>query len=179
MKKIYLLLTATVLLLLSFTGISLAAAAVDPVDDSPVDVAKSIYQAFTGGHYAYAAAIALVVAVALTRKYLGARVPWLHSDQGSASLVLIGSFGTALVASLAGGGPLTIGMAEAAGMIAFVSAGSYGALNSLVIKPLAPKLPAWMQPIVLFLFQHASDPGNAAPATPSTARRVAPRRKSS
>lgn len=157
MARIQLILATVVALLFSFTGVSLAASAIDPADGS-MDLAKSAYDAITGGHYMYAAAVALVLAVALTRKYFGERWQWMHTDAGAAGMVLAGSFGAALAASLAGGGALTVQLAGSAFAVAFAAAGGYASLKKLVITPLAPHLPAWLQGPVLWLFVHAADP---------------------
>lgn len=149
--------------LVVFTAGAHAANAIDPADGS-LDVAKAVYDALHGGHYAYAAAMALVVAVALLRKYGGSAIPALHTDAGSALLVLGGSFGAALAATLAGGGPLTWPLAWSAACVAFAAAGGYATIKKLVVTPLLPKLPPWLAGVVGFLFVHASDPGNTPPA---------------
>ena len=150
--------------LAGFTVTARAADAVDPQDGS-LDLAKTVYDAFAGGHRAYAAAVALVLAVALIRKYAGARWKALHTDAGSALLVLAGSFGATLAATLAGGGPATAQAAWMALCTAFAAAGGYAALKQLVIMPLAAKLPPWAAKVLTWLFVHASDPSNVAPAT--------------
>jgi hypothetical protein len=168
LKKLQLGALGVIGFLLGFGGISAAANAIDPQDGS-TDLAKGIYDAFAGGHKAYAAALALVLGTALVRKYLGGRIPALHTDAGATLLVLAGSYGSALAATLAAGGPLTLHMATTAGAIAFAAAGGYAAVKRLVIDPLAPHLPAWARGPVLWLFQHASDPtaNNPDPQTVS------------
>lgn len=158
MTRLFVAFFAFAAALVSFSGVSLAANAVDPIDGS-LDAAKAVYDAFAGGHWALGAALSLVVGVALMRKYLGSSWQWLHTDAGSAATVLAGSFGASLASSLAGGGPLTLSLAWSAACIAFAAAGGYAMLKKLVVIPLAPKLPAWLQKPVLWLFEHQSDPG--------------------
>ena len=161
-KYLELTIIGALCLLLGFSGAAHAAAAIDPADGT-TDLLGAVYSALTGGHYAYVACMALVAAVALARKSLGAKVPWLHTNVGSAVLVLVGTFGATMASALLGGGPVTLSAAENALGIAFAAAGGYSAVKTLVIQPLLPKLPSWMQPIVGYLFFHASDPGNIAP----------------
>lgn len=156
MQRLYLILTGVAALLLSFTGVSAAASVIDPKDGS-MDLMQSVYNAFNGGHYAYAAAIALVLAVALCRKYLGTTWQWMHSDAGAAALVFLGSLGAALASSLAGGGALTLHLTGAALAVACSAAGGYAAIKKIVIMPLVPRLPSWLQAPVLWLFQHDGD----------------------
>lgn len=152
--------------LLGFSSVSHAAEAVDPQDGS-LDLAKSVYDAMTGGHWAYAAAIALVLAVALARKGLGGRWQWMHTDEGSAAMVFAGSFGSALAASLAGGGPLTAHLAWTATLVAFGAVGGYATVKKIIIMPLAARLPAWLSSPLTWFFVHASDPTNAPAAAPA------------
>lgn len=169
------LILVTIVMLCGFTATAHATAMLDPVIGSGPDVLQAIYAAMTGGHYAVVAALCLVGAVALARKYGGARWPALHTDLGSALLALCGAFGTSMVAALAGGGRVTIGMAEASGAVAFAAMGGYAAVNALLIRPyIAPwaaRAPMWLRPVllmVLYWFQHASDPAQAGnkPVTP-------------
>jgi hypothetical protein len=166
--------------LASFAGTALAADAID-TDSSSVDIAKAIYDAFAGHHYAYAAAIAVILIVALVKRYLGPKVAWLHSDAGGSVLVLAGATATAMASSLAGGGPVTLDLFKTAAMVGVGAAGGYALLKNLIINPfivpLAAKAPAWAQPIlgvILAIFDKATPTetataaGNAAvTATPA------------
>jgi len=156
LKNLYTTLIAAAAAMLSFSGLARAGNLVDPQDGS-TDVAKAVYDAFANGHKAYAAALSLVIVVALVRKYLGGRWRFLHTDIGSTLLVLAGSFGTALAASLAGGGPATAHAAWSALVVAFGAAGGYTAVKKVIIEPLAPYLPESIRGVVLWLFEHASD----------------------
>lgn len=155
-KYLALTITATLAMLLSFTVVAHAAAIVDPMDGS-TDLWGTIYAALNGGHYALAASAALIVAVALLRKYAGGRWPWMHTDAGSASLVLAGSLGTALFGSLAGGGPMTWHLLYASLLVAFTAAGGYTALKKIALPPLMRILPAWAGKWASWLFVHTTD----------------------
>lgn len=166
-------LSALLATLTGFTITAHAASVVDPGDGS-LDIARSLYSALTGGHYAWAGALALVGAVALLRKFGGARWPALHTDAGAALLALGGAFGTTLAAALAGGGAVTWPMFAAAGATAFAAMGGYAALNKLVVQPyLVPWAAkyAWLKPLLTLVtlwFQHKSDP-DAQPTSTATA----------
>ena len=160
--KVWTLMLATGLLM--FTGTAMAANAVDPQDGS-LDLARAVYDAMAGGHYAFAMAIVLVLVTSLVRKYGGERWKVLHTDQGAASLVLVGSFGSSLMAMLAGGGDPTPHMFWSSLAVAFGAAGGYAALKKLVIEPLAPRLPEWMRPTVVWLFEHESDTSSVTKET--------------
>lgn len=154
---------------------SAAASVVDPGDGS-LDVARSLYEALTGGHYAWVGALTLVAAVALLRKFGGSRFPQLHTDAGAALLTLGGSFGAAMSAAFAGGGHVSWTMVAAAGATAFAAMGGYAALKKLVVDPyLIPwqaKAPAALKPllaIVIFWFQHKSDQASAQPTSTAPA----------
>lgn len=171
--SIYVALAFAAAIFFSFSGVALAAEAVDPADGS-ADVARGVYDAVTGGHLAYAAALALVGAVALARKWGGGRWKWMHTDAGSAGMVLAGAYGTALVAALSGGGALTPHVAWATFCVAVGTAGGYNLVKKLVVEPilmpLAARAPAAIRPIlmmVIFWFEHASDQAPATPSSPS------------
>lgn len=182
MKKISFWVLGALAFLLSFGGIAFAADAVDPSQSASVDIAKSIFNAFSGGHYAYAAAMGLILGVALVKRYLGPKVPWLHSDIGGTALTLSGAFGTALAAGLAAPtASVTWSLVKTSLLVGVGAAGGYSVIKKLIIepliKPLQAKLPAWAQPmfsVVLWIFdkpeaaavaeQDASKAGDAAVA---------------
>jgi hypothetical protein len=141
------ILTTAIVFLLSFGAVAHAAAAVEPVDGSLLDLFRPVYEAFLTGHYMYAGSVSLVFAVALARRY-GKNVAWMHTDAGAAVLALLGSFGAAMAASLAGGSGPTLEMAWRALTIAFGAAGSYAVVKATIIRPylahLANKGPAWV-----------------------------------
>lgn len=126
---------------------------------------SDIMSAWTAHHYAYAAALALVLLVALVRRYAGPRWPWLHTDAGSSVLVLLGSFGASLATALSGGAPLTLNIAWAALGVATTAAGGYALLKQLLVTPILCKWEASagsttkkVLRAVLWVFCHRSDP---------------------
>lgn len=115
------------------------------------------------GNYAYATALALVVCVALVRRYGVGRIAWLGTDAGGAALALAGSMGAAMTTALATGS-LSWSLVWAAIGVAVTAAGGYSLIKRLIvtpiIKPLASKAPAWAQPIftlLLYLFESRVD----------------------
>jgi hypothetical protein len=167
---------------LAGSGVALAANAVDPADGS-LDLARSVYDAFSGGRYAYCGALAIVLLVALVKRYAGPKVPWLHTDAGGSTLVLAGSTATAAAAALAApGATVSLALMKTSLMIGVAAAGGFSIVKALLIepllKPLQAKLPAWAQPImqvVMWIFDkpdpiaEATAAGNAAvAASPST-----------
>lgn len=154
MKFIKIWIASVIALVLAFGGVAFAADAVDPASSTTMDILKSVYNAFAGGHYAYCGALGLMLGVALIKRYFGTHpASWFHSDVGGTSMTLLGAFGASLTASLAGGGPLTLGLMKTALLVGVGAAGGYSILKKLVVepilRPLAAKAPASMQ----FLFQ--------------------------
>lgn len=182
MKKLTIWLLGILAVLLTGGGFAFAAEAADPNASSSFDAAKTIFDAFSGGHYAYAAALGLILGVALIKRYLGPKISWLHSDVGGTSLTLAGAFATAMAAGLAAPtATITWGLMKTALMVGVGAAGGYTVLKKLIVepllKPLQAKLPAWAQPIfsiVLWIFDKpdqaaaeeaaATSAGNAAVA---------------
>lgn len=128
-----------------------------------LDMVRPIYDAFAHGSYVYAGALALVLAVALTKRYLGDRVPWLHTDAGGATMTLAGAFGAALAAALTGGIGVSTAILWHALVVAVGAAGGYSLVRHLLIPPLrklAAKCPAWSQPafaLVFWIFDHPDE----------------------
>ena len=157
MKRFIPILTTALVFILCFGGISHAAAAVEPADGSLWDTLKPIYDAYAHGHYLWCGAACLVLAVALTRRYAVPKVGWLATEAGSALLVLLGAFGGTVVATMAGDVTPTWDLVSNALKIAFMAAGGFAAVKSLLIKPYlanwASKGPAWMHtPMQLILW---------------------------
>lgn len=122
--------------LVAFKATSVAAGAAEPADGSLLDLLRPVYDAFAHDDYWYAGSLALAVACALARKYGGDHVPWFRSAAGTATLLLLGSFGASLSTKLVGGVDLTGAMAWDATKIAFYAAGGYAILKALVVDPL-------------------------------------------
>lgn len=142
--------------LLSFTAVAWAAESVTGEGGSLFDLLRPVSEAFTSGQYLYAGMLALVLVVALTKKYLGPRVPFLHTDVGGSLMTLVGSFAGALATTLAGGAMVNFAMVKAASLIAIGAAGGYSLIKRLlidpVLRPLAAKAPAWSQPLFSMIF---------------------------
>ncbi len=141
--------------LLVFTATGFAADAVldaTAPQSSLLDLLKPVYNAFAGGHYAYAAALAVIVMVALVKRYLGGSIPWLHTDLGGSAMALIASSATAVSAGLAApGAVVSFGLMKTALLVGIGAAGGFAMIKNLIIepllKPLEAKAPAWMRPI--------------------------------
>ncbi len=140
-----------------FAATAFAATAVVPAGDTSwVDMLRPVYDAFAHGQKLYAGMLALVLAVSLAKKY--APDKWgLHSDIGGALVTLAGSFGTAMVTSLAGGVTFHWVMVKTASMIAVGAAGGYSLIKKLIVEPFlrpyAAKAPAWLKaPLAMILW---------------------------
>lgn len=143
--------------LLAFTGTSLAADAIEQTvtpaaDGSLLDLLKPVYSAFSGGHYAYAGALVVILLVALTKRYLG-KIAWLHSDAGGSTLALVLSTATAMAAGLATpGAAVTWALMKTALLVGVGAAGGFAMIKNLIVEPflvpLMAKAPAWLQPIL-------------------------------
>lgn len=173
-------LVAPVSLALGFVGMMLtgflvsahASAAASPTDGNLTDLARPIFDEIMKGHYIAAAAFALVLSVALVKRYApGKAGDFVHSDAGGAATTLLMAFGGALATATVGGAPWTWGMAWAAAGVGVTAAGGYTMLKKLFIeplfRPLVAKLPAWMQPIaamVLWVFDRPVSATEAADA---------------
>lgn len=152
----------------------LAADAADPGSDAALGALRTIYDAFSGGHYAYCAALLVVLLVAVAKRYAGDQIAWLRTDAGGAALALAGSSAAALAASLAGGGPVTAQLLESAALVGVGAAGGFSVMKKLLVEPLvAPvvaKLPAQLQKmarVVLWIFDDLNPTDEPAP-TPAS-----------
>lgn len=155
-------------LLIAFSATAFAAGAIVPEDGSILDLLKPVYEAFATGDYLYAGAVTVVVAVALAKRYAAPHVSFLQSKPGQALMVLIGSFAGAVAAAVAGPAGFSWAIAKTASMIAIGAAGGYTLVKELVIdpllRPLAAKAPAWMQPLFALVFWIFDRPSPVAKA---------------
>jgi hypothetical protein len=145
-SKFPILLFAVLAFLASFAGVALAADAVTPAgsDSSLLDLLKPVYELFLSGHYAAGSAAVLVLGVALARRYVAPHWSFLGTDLGGALLTLLGAFGAALGASMAGSTALTLALLYKAGGVAVLAAGGYSLLNKLLTALEGwSKLPSW------------------------------------
>lgn len=134
-----------------------AAAAAAPDDGNMLDMARPIFDEIMKGHFIASAALALVLSVALLKRYAPGKLgTFVHSDAGGSLSTLLMSFGGALATATVGGAPWTWGMMWTATTIAVTAAGGYVMFKKLIVepilKPLSKKTPAWMQPIWSILF---------------------------
>lgn len=159
-KLLPLVVGLTLIGVLTFAATAHAQNVAVPADGSVLDLLKPVYNAFSGGQYAYCGALLLVVIVALVKRYFGTTTPWLHTDIGGASMVLLASAGTAAATGLATpGAHLTFGLLKSSLLLGVTAAGGFSMIKSLVIEPLLipleAKAPLWMKPIfslVLWIF---------------------------
>ncbi len=156
--------------LMYFSATSHAATAAVGDDTSILDLIKPVYEAFANHQYGLMGALVVIVVVAILKRYFGDKIPFLHTDAGGSLLALFGAGATALGASLASpGAHLTLDLFKSALMFGVVAAGGYAMIKNLLIepllRPLAAKAPAWMQPIfnaVFWIFDHAPGSDGAA-----------------
>lgn len=165
MKNLKILGVFVLVFMAVFTATALAAdaAAAATGEAGMLDMLRPVYDAFTSGQYLYAGMLALVLTVALVKRYAGPHVPFLQGDIGGSLLTLVASFAGALATSLAGGVGVSFAMVKTATMIAVGAAGGYSLIKRLIIdpilRPLAAKAPAWTQPLfglVFFIFDRPS-----------------------
>lgn len=174
MKYVSKLPLAVALALIGIAGFGVVAYAADtatPADSQSIlDLLKPVYDAFAGGHYAFAAALLTIALVALAKRYLGDKLPWLHSDAGGTCTALLMAGAGALATGLAApGATVTLALMKSAFLVGIGAAGGYAALKNLlvdpILKPLAAKAPAWAQPLFAVLFFFFDKPDAAAAAT--------------
>lgn len=167
MKIIHWLGLGSALALLAVCGHAAAAAATSlAVSDeaSILDLLRPVYEALTGGQYAYGTLLAIVAAVALTKRFVP--IAWLHTDTGGSVLVAIGTTAAALAASVATpGAHVTLSGLSAAFKAGLLAAGGYVFIKNVVITPLMPRLPVWLQKIltpILWVFDGTMKPSAVA-----------------
>ncbi len=154
--------------LVAFTGTAFALSAVSSgattqvasTEPSWLDLARPVYAAFASGHYALTGALVVILVVALLKRYVDAA--WMHSDWGGSLLALVASMATSLSLALAlPDAHLTLSSLKIALFVGVTAAGGYAMIKNLLVtpllKPLAAKAPAWMQPgfqLVFWVFDH-------------------------
>lgn len=146
------LLTMVVIMLVSFTASAYAAGAVTPDEGSLLDLLRPVYDAFRGGHYIAAGALAVVFVVALLKRYAPGKLgAFVHSDPGGVLTTLVISFAGAIAAATGSGAAWHWSMLGTAGMIAFAAAGGYAMIKKLIVDPLRAsvwyqsKAPTWLK----------------------------------
>jgi hypothetical protein len=163
MNKTITIVSAVGAALAAFTATAFAAGAAAPEDGNILDLLSPVVDAFRSGKYLAAGAFAVVLAVALAKRYLpGKAGAWVNGDAGGALSALVVSFaGTVGVASGAGDA-WSWAMVTTAGKIALMAAGGYALIKKLVIDPLRPlvaRAPGWVQwlfSLATFVFDKAT-----------------------
>ena len=130
--------TAFIFMTLSFLGTSVAFAQSEEL----ADLAMPLLNAVMSGQYAVAAALALVFAVAVLKRYGVSRWPVLDSPAAGSILVLVGGFGAALATALSAGAAISLSLAYTALKVAVTAAGGYSLAKPL-LRLLQDKAPAW------------------------------------
>lgn len=150
--------------LIGFAGV----AAEDVSLESVLELARPVFDAVMAGQYPLAAALALVLLVAVARKWLAPRVPFFGSDAGGALLALAGSFGGAVATALLAGATLSWSVAWTALGVAFTAAGGYSLVKRLGGALLARiPLPNWLKTLLdsaLWIFSSPVERAEAAGA---------------
>ena len=136
MRHVLGILSVAIIFVGAFAGVAHA----EP--EALLDLAKPVLAAVMSGQYAYAAALALVFAVAAARRYGGARVPFLRSDAGGALLAVGGAFAGALATSIAASGAISIGLLWSALGVAVAAGGGYSLIKRLIVTPVLEPLAA-------------------------------------
>lgn len=143
MKHLATIISLTLIFWGSFIATAAATGAVSPETSHVLDLARSVFDAVMGGNYWYAAALALVLAVAAGSKYGGKYWKFLASGSGKAALVIVGSFGGAMVTALAATTAPSAAMAWVALKVALGAAGGYSLVKSLVLPLLQKAAARW------------------------------------
>jgi hypothetical protein len=132
-----------------------SACAVAVVDPQPSEMLRFVIEAFSSGKYYYAAALILVGLVGAAKYYGASRIKWLTTDQGGAFLVLMGSFGAVLSATLADGSTPSLASVYQALIIAVTASGGYTIVKRLIVTPyLAPLVKKYPSlALILWIFE--------------------------
>lgn len=163
--------------LVGFTATSAAAAQAAPDDGSLLDIARPIFDAIMAGRYLAASATALVLTIALIKRYAPGRIgAFVHSDAGGALTTLGMALFGAIATATMGGATWHWSMLWTSLTVGIAAAGGYAVLKKLVVEPLLKPLAArypWLMPVlavVMWVFdrptaiQHAEAEGDAAVA---------------
>jgi hypothetical protein len=171
------LLAFVAVLVLAFAGTALAAGAIAPEDGALIDLARPVFDAVMAGNYIAAAALALVAAVAVAKRYGAPRWSFLGTGAGAALLVVVGSFGGAIATATLAGAGLSAGLLYMAGKVAVIAGGGYSLIKALlvepVLRPLAARAPKWLQPVFALVFWFFDRPTPVAKAEAAGAAAVA------
>lgn len=154
--------------MLSFVTTTSVAHAAD--EDALLDLAKPVFDAVVSGQWVYAAALSLVLAVAVARKYGGKIHPFLDTGTGAMLLAVLGSFGASLAAGLAGGVAVTWSILWGSLKVAAIASGGYGMFQRLImplvnrISKRYPKIGWFLKPLSWVFRDRASEANVAGDA---------------
>lgn len=172
MNRIVTIAALVAVALVSFAATAFAAGAAAPADGSWLDLARPVFDAVMSGNYLAASALALVLLVAVARRYGSDRVLFLGTDAGGALLVLVGAFGGAVASASLGGAPWSVDLMWTAAKVAAGAAGGYSLIKRLVM-PLVNKAPAWLRAplqLILWIFEARQTKSTAAGAAAVAAK---------
>ena len=164
MRKVFLSVLAVFTFLCVFTGIAIAGTQTMQPDASWSDLVKPVVDAFRGGDYPFAASSAVVLLVALIRRYGALKVPFFGTERGAALLAFVGAFAGTLSIGLSGDGEFSSSLMFTAFNVALTATGGYMALKTFVVEPLLKskwyqeKAPGWLKSalsVVLWIFDSA------------------------
>ncbi len=130
----------------AFTGTALAAESAVAADTSLPDIAKAIFDAVMHGHWWAAAAMGVIMACALARKYMP--LAWKTGTKGDIvgmGLAFTMAFaGTVSTWALAPGAVMTLGILATAAKIGLGAVGGYTIIHKIAGWLIAwDKLPSW------------------------------------
>lgn len=99
---------------------------------------KLVLDAISSRNWPLVAALAVVLAVWLVRRFATTRIPWLGTDRGGAVLVLVTSLAGAVASALLGGAGLSLPLLVEALSVALSAAGGFNLTKKLLTAPPAP-----------------------------------------
>ncbi len=141
--------------MMAFTATAFASTVVVPPDQSLLDMAKPVYEQVMAGHYIPAAALALILLVALLKRYApGKAGAFMHSDVGGVLTTFATSLGGAVALATVGGAAWHWSMLWVSAGVAVAAAGGYTMIKKLVVEPLMrstwyqTKAPSWLKAVM-------------------------------
>lgn len=142
LKYITLPLVGLFCLITVFAATSFAGTVAQGDEQSWLELLRPVYDSFKSGQYLLAGMTALLVVVALLRKYAGS-IPkvgpsiakFLATDVGGVVMTLVASFATSMSIQLANAG-VSWSMTKTAAVIAVGAAGGYSMIKKLLVEPL-------------------------------------------
>jgi hypothetical protein len=128
-------------------SVALLGQAVAPDPEQVGEFARLLIGAASSRNWPLLAALVVVLAVYLVRRFAAARVPWLGTDRGGAVLVLATSLAGALASALLGGAGLSLPLLLEALSVAVSAAGGFNLVKKLASAPPPPAPAAVPAPV--------------------------------